>query len=183
MFLHQMVASKVSLKMKLGKSIKLWPIFINSSNFISPDMSTRRHRVLLKLAHNRTKFKRRSLENSIVRTCNWLKMLDLIPQNMKNLTENAAKNFIDTIAHTYVSNNTEDFDVYFCSPYRCLQHVFFLFFFHRVALSFSYLNWLFFGLYVGSEDQDLIVEPKSFFFVLSAISLYILFGKWFCYRQ
>ena len=50
-----------------------------------------------------------------------------------------------------------------------------IFFIYRVELSFSYSlkknpTRLFFGKYVGSQGEDLIVEPKSFFLVLLAIS-------------
>ena len=97
-----------------------------TSNLIPPVINTRkRQRGLLKWTYNRTKLKPRSLENSIVKTYYWLRMLDLIPQKIKNITKNASENLIHNIAHTYLSNNTEVPNVYFWSPYRCLRHVFF----------------------------------------------------------
>ena len=90
------------------------PFDFVAGSFIPPDINTRRRkRGLLKITFSRTETKRRSLKNSIVKTYNWLKTLDLIPSNIKNLSENATKNLINGIAHNYVSNNRDLFNVYF----------------------------------------------------------------------
>ena len=149
--------------------------FVNG-NIIPPDINTtRRQRGLLKWTYSRSNLKPRSLENSIVKACNWLRMLGLIPQKIKNLSENASKYLIHNIAHMYLSNNTEVFNVYFWSPYRCLRHVFF-FFFYRVALSFSYFlkknrTRLFFGKYAGFQGEELNCRTEKLFFVHLAISI------------
>ena len=90
------------------------PFDFVAGSFIPPDINTRRRkRGLLTITYSRTETKRRSLKNSIVKTYNWLKTLDLIPSNIRNLSENATKNLINGIAHNYVSNNRDVFNVYF----------------------------------------------------------------------
>ena len=71
--------------------------YFSIGKFMRPDANTRRKQLLmLKLTYNGTKIKRRSWENSIVRTYNWLRMLDSISPDVKNLTGNTTKVFYTT---------------------------------------------------------------------------------------
>ena len=93
-----------------GKS----PFDFVSGNYIPADVNTRRKaKGLLAITYSRTILQRRSLKNTIVRTYNWLRTLDLIPNNLKTLSELSVKSLITNIAINFISNNSEVFSIYF----------------------------------------------------------------------
>ena len=93
-----------------GKS----PFDFVSGNYIPADVNTRRKaKGLLAITYSRTILQRRSLKNTIVRTNNWLRTLDLTPNNLKTLSELSVKSLITNIAINFISNNSEVFSIYF----------------------------------------------------------------------
>ena len=85
-----------------------------SGNHIPANVNNRRKaKGLLTITYSRTILQRCSLKNTIVRTYNWLRTLDLLPSNLTTLSESSVKSIIANIAINSVSNNSEVFSIYF----------------------------------------------------------------------
>ena len=177
----------VELICELIRQLRGKPLFdYLTGNLIPPDINTRRGQGgLLKSTYNRTKLKWRAMEKSIMRTYNWLRMLDVILQIVKKLTEIATKkNPIHNIAHWYASNkkkslmsffdlHTDVCDMFLYSP--CNVGIFL--FFEKILLGYFLESML----VLRAKTQ--LSSRKAFSWSFWPFLLYILPEIWFICRQ
>ena len=83
-------------------------------HFVPYEINKRRKsKSLLPVTIDRTQLKRRSLKSAIIKTYNWLKSCDLIPQNFESLTNVQMKSHIRQIIEVFISNNKELFELFY----------------------------------------------------------------------
>ena len=93
-----------------GKS----PFDFVSGTYNLADVNTRRKaKSFLATAYSRTILQRRSLKNTIVRTYNWLRNIDLTSSNLKTFSESSVKSVIANLANSFIWNNSEVISFYF----------------------------------------------------------------------
>ena len=88
----------------------------------------RKSNSLLSVTIDRTRLKRRSLKNAVIKTYNWLKSCDLMPQNVESITKAQVKSHRQ-IMEVFIPYNKELFDLFYIWITKLLLNV-------------SFMNWL-----------------------------------------
>ena len=73
----------------------------------------RKTKSLLPITTDITQLKRRSLRNAVIKTYNWLKPCDLIPQKVESLTNAQMKSHLRQIMEIFIPNNKELFELFY----------------------------------------------------------------------
>ena len=83
-------------------------------SFFPKDVNTRRKEVcLLPAIYARTMFRQRSLKVSILKTYNWIKSVNLLPQELKNLSARVLSKHLHMISHNYIFKNIDLFELFY----------------------------------------------------------------------
>ena len=83
-------------------------------HFVPYEINKRRKsKSLLPVTIDRTQLKRRSLKNAVIKTYNWLKSCDLMPQKVETLTNAQVKNHLRQIMELFIPNNKELFELFY----------------------------------------------------------------------
>ena len=99
------------------------------SLFIPPEITKHwKTRNSLPITIDRTQLKSRSLKNCIIKTYNWVRSYDLIPQNIVSLSDGKLKKLITQIKENFIINNKDE------------QQIFFELFDIVQCLTFNYIN-------------------------------------------
>ena len=75
----------------------------------------RKSNSLLSVTIDRTQLKSRSLKNDVIKTYNWLKTCDLMPQKVESLTNAQMKYHLRQIMEVFILNNEELFELFYVS--------------------------------------------------------------------
>ena len=90
------------------------PNEILNFNFNHHDYNTTRKRKgLLPALSKRTVLKERSLKNVLTKAYNWLKMMNLIPEDIKSYSKQRVKLHLDKIKNNYILDGKELFDLFY----------------------------------------------------------------------
>ena len=83
-------------------------------HFVPYEINKRRKsKSLLPVTIDRTQLKRRSLKNAVIKTYNWLKSCDLMPEKVESLTNTQVKNHLRQIMELFIPNNKELFELFY----------------------------------------------------------------------
>ena len=82
---------------------------------------------LLPVTIDRTQLKRRSLKNAVIKTYNWLKSCDLMPEKVESLTNAQLKNLLRQIMELFIPNNKRTLRI-------ILRHI------TKLVLNVSFMN-------------------------------------------
>ena len=82
--------------------------YLEIPNVTDAIMTTRwRAKGLFSTTYSRTVTKRKSLENTLRKTYNWLKWMDLIPNDINKLSSHKMRAYLTKLGYLYIIDNKE----------------------------------------------------------------------------